>query len=73
MEASNLNLSESAIRDKIQCRVSTEIIRLHDLAREISHVDSALGFKARMVADLLAKVGNEFHQQSTKNQEQTTV
>ena len=43
---------------------SDVIIKLHDLAREQGKTDPELGFRLRMLADGVARVGNEAYERS---------
>jgi hypothetical protein len=66
MESCKKNLPTAEIFDKIQCRVSEEIISIHNLAREISEFDSEVALNVRLLADAMAKVGNILYQYQQK-------
>jgi len=66
MESCKINLPSAEIFDKIQCRVSEEIISIHNLAREIAEFDSELSLNVRLLADAMAKVGNILYQYQQK-------
>jgi len=66
MESCKKNLPTEEILGKIQCRVSEEIISIHNLAREIAEIDSELSLNVRLLADAMAKVGNILYQYQQK-------
>jgi hypothetical protein len=61
MESCKKNLSYEENLGIIQCRVSEEIIRIHDIARDLTLVDAELSFNVTLIADALAKAGNILH------------
>jgi hypothetical protein len=62
MESCKKNLPSPEILGKIQCRVSEEIIRIHEIARDLTLVDAELSFNVRLIADAMAKAGNILYQ-----------
>ena len=49
--------------------ISDLIIELHNKAREIGEKDAALGFKLRLMANELAKIGNELYEKENVNEQ----
>jgi hypothetical protein len=66
MENCKINLSYEENLGIIQCRVSEEIIRIHDIARDLKDIDSELSLNVRLIADALAKAGNILYQYQQK-------
>ena len=59
----NKDLTTVQKRGIIQCRVSDEIINLHRLSSEMHEANVELAFQIRMLADKLAVIGNNFHEE----------
>ena len=57
------DLTKVQKRGIIQCRVSDEIINLHQLSTEMAEANIELSFQIRMLADKLAIIGNTFHEE----------
>jgi len=66
MESCKKNLPSPEILGKIQCRVSEEIISIHNLATDLAAIDTQLALNVRLLADAMAKVGNILYQYQQK-------
>ena len=49
-------------------RLSDMIIALNNLGREISEIDFGEGYKIKMLANELAKIGNRLNEKETVNE-----
>jgi hypothetical protein len=49
-------------------RIGDMIITLNNLGREISEIDFEEGYKIKMLANELAKIGNRLNERETENE-----